>query len=184
MTEFVQIGSGAFYDTYATVEQADEYLDASATAASWRALTDPDDKARFLVTATRTLDRQNWLGEKTDAAQPLAWPRTGTGIDGVEDTVVPQAIINACIELAAALVDDTASVTSQNTEQSIQSLRAGSAAITFFRGAGGEPSRFPFNIMELIRDYLAGTSTSFGVISSGTDNESVTADDFGYSESL
>lgn len=184
MTEVVQIGSGTFYDTYATIEQADEYLLASATAASWRALTDPDDKARFLVTATRTLDRQNWLGEKTDPAQPLAWPRTGTGVAGVEDTVVPQAIINASIELAAALVDDTASVTSQNTEQTIQSLKAGSAAISYFRGAGGVPTRFPFNVMELIRDYLDGTSTSFGVISSGTDKESTTANEFGYSQSL
>lgn len=184
MTEQVQIDSGIVYDTYATIEQADEYLNASATATGWRALTSLDDKARYLVTATRTLDRQSWKGEKTDAAQPLAWPRTGTGVDGVEDDVVPQAIINASIELAAALVDDTASVTSQNNEQTIQSLKAGSAAITFFRGAGGEPTRFPFNVMELIMPYLASSGLAMGLVSTGTDLESVTANDYGYSQPL
>lgn len=184
MTEVVQIGSGLEYDTYATVAQADDYLNASVTATGWQALTSEDDKARYLVTATRTLDRQRWRGTKTDPAQPLEWPRTGTGVTGVEDDVVPQDIINASIELAAALVDDTASVTSQNNEQTIQSLKAGSAAITYFRGAGGEPTRFPFNIMELIGDYLAGTAGAVGVIASGTDGETVTSKDYGYSQSL
>jgi len=183
MTEQVQIDSGIVYDTYATIEQADEYLNASVTATGWRDLS-LDDRARYLVTATRTLDRECWLGEKTDSAQPLQWPRTGTGITGVEDDVVPQDIINASIELAAGLVADTAPITSQNNEQTIQSLKAGSAAITFFRGAGGEPSRFSYNIMSLIRKYLCGTGVSVGVVSSGTDLESTTADDFGYSEPL
>lgn len=181
MTQTVQIGSGDFYDVYANVDDADTYLAGSATAASWRALTDPDDKARFLVTATRTLDRQCWKGTKTDSAQPLAWPRSGTGVDGVEDDVVPQAIINASIELAAGLVDDTAVVTSQNTESAIQSLKAGSAAITFFRGTGGTASRFSFNIMELIKPYACDTAIGVGVRSSGTDRESVTGNDYGYS---
>ncbi len=184
MTEQVQIESGEFYYTYATIDQANLYLNASATATGWQALTSDVDKARYLVTATRTLDRQRWRGTKTDPVQPLAWPRTGTGITGVEDDVVPQPIIDASIEYAAALVEDTASVTSQNNEQTVASLKAGSAAISFFRGAGGEPTRFPFNIMELIGDYLAGSSGAVGVIASGTDGESVTNKDYGYSQSL
>lgn len=184
MTEVVQIGSGNVFDTYATVSQADDYLLGSVTADSWRALATDEDKARYLVSATRSLDRQRWLGEKTESTQPLAWPRTGTGVDGVEDDVVPQDIINASIELAASLVDDSAPLTSQNNEQTTQSLKAGSAAITFFRGAGGEPSRYPFNIMELIRDYLAATTSVAGVVASGTSCESVTEEDFGYSEPL
>lgn len=186
MTEVVQIGSGNEYHTYATVAQADDYLLASVNGTSWRALETEEEKARFLVSATRILDQQPWLGEKTEEDQPLAWPRTGTGVTGVEDDVVPQDIINASIELAAALVDNAAIATQQSTEQGIQSLKAGSAAITYFRGANGTPARFPHNIMEMIRKYLDGYNTTLagGVFSSGTSAETVTGDDFGYAESL
>lgn len=186
MTEQVQIGSGNVFDTYATVSQADDYLIASATATAWRALTSEEEKARFLVSATRLFETQRWKGSKTDPAQPLAWPRTGTGISGVEDDVVPQPIINASIELAAALVDNTDITTQQTTEQTIQNLKAGSTSITFFRGAGGSPTRFPFNVMELIRDYLDGYGTTLdgGVVSSGTSKESISGNDYGYSEPL
>ncbi len=186
MTEVVQIGSGQEYDTYATVQQADEYLAASVTADSWRAITDADVKARYLVSATRLLDTQPWAGSKTDPDQPLAWPRSNTGVDGVEDDVVPADIVNASIELAAALVDNVDIATQQSTAQGIQSLRAGSAAITFFRGANGVPARFPNNIMELIRKYLEGYSSLAlgGVGTTGTGNKTVTENDFGYSEPL
>lgn len=186
MTEIVQIGSGNEFHTYATVAQADDYLLASVTATSWRALTSEDDKARYLISATRLFEGQPWVGSKTDPAQPLAWPRTSTGITGVEDDVVPQDIINASIELAAALVDNVDIATQQNTEQGIASLKAGSAAITYFRGAGGEPTRFPFNIMEMIRQYLDGFNTTLagGIATSGTDLCSSTNKSYGYAEPL
>lgn len=184
MTESVIIGSGNVYDTYATVSQAHDYLLGSVNAATWRDLSD-EEKARTLVSATRSLDAQRWKGTKTVSTQPLAWPRTGTGVTGVEDAAVPNNIINASIELAAALADDAAINTQQNNEQRIQSLKAGSAAITFFRGAGGDPTKYPANVMELIRDYLQGFGTNLGgVISSGTSAETVSDDDFGYSEPL
>lgn len=172
------------YNSYATVETADDYLDAAFHADAWRALTDSDKKAMALVTATRTLDRQRWKGEKTDEDQPLAWPRTGTGVEGVEDDVIPQNIIDACIEMALALVQGSDFQDVQNTSQKIQTMKAGSVSLTFFRGADGTPVRFPQIIQELLRDYLEGLSSSLGTSSSGTDGKTISNNDYGYSNPL
>lgn len=167
------------FAVYADVADADLYLSAALHAANWRAATD-ETKAMALVTATRILDRQRWKGDKTDDDQPLSWPRKSTGLAGVEDDVIPQAIIDASIEIASALVDGTDIQNEQNTSQKIQSLRAGSVALTFFRGAEGTANRFPLIVQELLSLYLIGGSGSFGgVITSGTDGESVTRNDFG-----
>ena len=39
------------------------------------------------------------------SGQVLQWPRTGTGVDGVDDTMVPTDFVNGSIELALSLVD-------------------------------------------------------------------------------
>jgi hypothetical protein len=51
------------FNSYATVAEADEYLDGSVRALSWSAL-DPDTKARALITATRLIDKQCLIGTK------------------------------------------------------------------------------------------------------------------------
>lgn len=173
---------GEEYPVYADVEQADEYLNAALHATDvWPALDD-DTKARALVTATRVLDRQRWRGVVYTSSPPqlLAWPRMNTGIVGVIDTVVPDAIGYATIELALALVSGTDAQGEQNTSQKIQSLRAGSVSLTFFRGAEGEPYRFPLIVQELLWDYLLGVGVGIGgTRSTGTDGVSVTHEDFG-----
>jgi hypothetical protein len=63
----------------------------------WDALT-ADQQFAYLVTATTMVDRLRYVGEKADSAQVLAFPRAG-------QTVVPQGIIEAVIELAMALAD-------------------------------------------------------------------------------
>jgi hypothetical protein len=173
---------GVDYEVYEDTDAIDEYLNAAAHGASWRDLTDDDEKGRYAVTASRLLDRQLWKGDATGlSGQTLAWPRTGTGVTGVEDDVIPDPIYSAYFELCLALVDGSTVQTDQNTAQKAQSLSAGSVSITYFRGAEGDPLRFPLIVQELLNPYLAGTGQSLGgALASGTDGFSVTDNDFGF----
>jgi hypothetical protein len=175
---------GNDYDAYADQEEADLYLAASLSADSWRAAED-DVKGMALVTATRLLDRQSWVGEKNVSNQTLAWPRKDTGVEGVADAVIPQDIINGTIELASALIDGSEAQTAQTTAQTIQSLRAGSVSISYFRGAEGVALRFPLPVQEYLGKYLTGKGSQLvGAISSGTDGCTVTGDRLGYVRGL
>lgn len=173
---------GIDYEVYEDLDAVDEYLGGAAHAGNWRALTDDDVRGRYAVTATRILERQIWKGTATGlSGQTLAWPRSGTGVTGVEDTVIPDGVLNAYYELCSALTDGSELQNEQNTAQKVQSLSAGSVSITYFRGAEGEPLRFPLIVQELLNPYLAGTGTSVaGAITTGTDGCSVTGNDFGF----
>jgi DnaT-like ssDNA binding protein len=186
-TETVQINSLA-YDTYASVEQGDEYLAANFLATAWFDLTE-DQKAQLLVTATRLFNRQCWLGEKTEADQPLQWPRTNTGIEGVVDNEVPTNIINGSIEMAFAILDGNEAINnSQPGAQKLRSIGAGSVNLSWFRGAEGVRARFdrfPLPVQELIGRYLCSSMRITPLTITGTSGGfSVTDDDLGYNEGI
>ena len=155
--------TGASGNSYATVATANTYLDDSIRAGlSWKAV-DNDTKARALITATRLLDKQCFIGSKTETSQTLEWPRTGaTDADGnaVADDTVPTGIINGCIELAYELSQDSELETSKNTGSNDKRYRAGSVEIEYFRPGGvlgtDGITRFPVVVMEWIREYLCG----------------------------
>jgi hypothetical protein len=154
------------YDTYADIADADEYLAADFGASLWRAELDDDQKARAEVTSTRILNRLIWAGDKTDPDQPLAWPRTGTGISGVDDDEIPQPIIDASIVLAKLIhagqnIDDQAS-----TDSGVKRQKAGSVEIEYFLPTT-DPQRLPVSVMELIGLYLSGLVGLGGAIASG-----------------
>lgn len=178
---FLDFGAITTYQSFLEVE---EYLAGTFQADAWRA-ADDDTKNRAIVTACRLLDRQKWKGSKNDTDNTLEWPRADTGVAGVEDDVIPDKFLWAVSELASALVDGSDVQDTQNQAQKIQSLRAGSVAITYFRGAEGQPLRFPLIVWELIRDFLLGTGNSISpVLSAGTDRETVSGTDFGFSRGL
>lgn len=83
--------------SYATVSEAQLYFDERLHTEAW---DDSDDTTRnkALSQATRIIDRLNFLGDKTDSAQTLQFPRDG-------DTTVPDDIKHATSELALALLD-------------------------------------------------------------------------------
>lgn len=183
MTEVVTINSNPF-DTYATVDQADLYLSANFSITVWPTLS-VDQKAQLIVTATRIIDRQCWLGTRTDDAQPLEWPRKGTGVDGVVDTDVPIGIINGSIELASAIAEGSSAETNPTPGvQAIQSLKAGSVNISYFRGAEGvlQYDRFPLPVQELVGKYSCGSAPigNGGAVATGTGGKSETKKKFGY----
>lgn len=183
MTELM-IGS-TNYPVYEDLTYVEEYLAAASHAANYRAETDDTVKTRWAVTATRILDRQTWKGSKADDDQALAWPRTSTGVDGVEDDTIPNDILYAYCEIISALADGSDLQTTQNQSQKIQSMGAGPAKLSYFRGAEGTPTRWPQIIQELLRSYLSSPSSSLdSASSSGTDTDSVTANTYDYDSAL
>jgi Putative DnaT-like ssDNA binding protein len=174
----VDLDSGT-YSVYADIEDAEEYLGAASHATEWEDV-DEDDQAKYLVSATRMLDRQIWPGDKAVSDQPLAWPRISTGIDGVVADTIPTNIINACMELANALQQGY-DQNQQTTAERVRSMTAGSVSITNFRGVD-TPTRFPLIVQELIAPYL-GASSGTGLVSqaNGVDEETIFPVDLGYS---
>ena len=164
----IDIGADS-YLAYADVEDADTYLGAAFHAGTDWSGASETSKGQALVTATRILDRQRWA----DAYDTQA-----------EREVVGD-IVNASIEMALSLIQGSDVQTAQSTGQALQSIRAGSVALTYFRGAEGKPHRFPTIVNELLRDYLAGADFSIGMTATGADGPpSTTADDFGHTEGL
>jgi hypothetical protein len=163
--ESITIGSSTFA-VYANVAAADAYAAGAAHADAWRALTDADAKGRYLVTATRVLDRQSWLEAYNTQALRFA----------------EENIISGCIELALALADGS-EAQNATTTQTIKSLKAGPTTIEYFRGAELE-LRFPLIVQELIGRYLAGADVSIGGFSSGTDACSQSDIDLGFDGGL
>lgn len=170
---------GQHYDTYADVASADIYLAADPNGTTWAGLDD-DQKGRYLVQATRVLNAQRWKGQRVDPDQPLAWPRSG--ISGVDDEGVPQAIFDASIELAnlGALGTDIVNFTSTFSVQ--KRLKAGSVEIENFRSFD-TVYPLPQAVWRLIAPYIGGTDdgTNGGVRGFGTCGRSITHDDLHHS---
>lgn len=106
---------------YATLEEAQDYFGTRLHSASWDTFT-PSDRNAALITATRQIDRLNFVGEKHLAfvhrqslddcitpeqekeiaeaglAQELQFPRGS-------DEVIPEDIKFACMEIAFELIN-------------------------------------------------------------------------------
>lgn len=170
------------FTVYADVDEADAYLDGASHADAWRAITDDDAKARYLVTATRTLNRQNWKGDKVEITQPLAFPRVNmdvTPAPAVDENGIPVDIVSASIELALALAEGSDVQNQSSTVERVRSISAGSVSITNFRGVD-DPTRFPQIVQELIQPFLGGSLGTFAGKATGVDTETVFPAELGF----
>jgi hypothetical protein len=82
---------------YLTIAEAQTYFDGRLNTEVWDDATE-DDQTKSLTMATKTLDRLNYLGTKTDANQDNQFPR-------FQDATIPQDIKDACAEIALAFLD-------------------------------------------------------------------------------
>lgn len=167
--------SGTSYDIYGTKVLATAYMAARIGAEAWTTATAANrDKA--LVSATRWLDRQNWQGQKTVAAQPLEFPRTGlTDKDGnaVASDVPPVLVEEASYEMALAILADASVQANITTGSNTKRVKAGSAEVEFFRATDG--TKLPSIAQELAGVFLDGGARSAGC-AKGTDGESTFTD--------
>jgi hypothetical protein len=168
--------NGVDYDVYADLPTAQAYLAAQITATAWNA-ADPTTQSQALVSMTRTLDRQLWQGAQTDGYETHAWPRTGLYYpDGtpVDPESVPLALVDACCEGAAQLVDGSTLQDVANTFNYDKVIKAGSVSVEKFRQVDDAP-RFPQVVQELIGFWLGGDSSNIpvGARSTGTGGRSI-----------
>jgi hypothetical protein len=135
--------NGIEYPTYATVKEADDYFNAFF-GSNWTCI-DEVDKAKLLVSATRTIDAQEWRGVKKDDTQELSFPRLINKVETDE-----RLLLKACCEEALA-VNKSGTSSTVNTE-GIQSVTVQDTTITFRTNA--EEKAFKSNIAEdILRPY-------------------------------
>ena len=168
-------------NTYITVAAAGTYFALAIHASAWSSASNTE-KEQSLATATRSLDRQKWLGDKYEDAptQLLEFPRSGLidkNGDAVDETTVPQEILDATCEYALGLLNNPALQNDSNTDSNIKKLVAGSAEIEYIRGTSGP--RFPTILNELIGIWLTSAFNYSGPFISGADNETSFSGDFG-----
>lgn len=157
--ETITISSEDFL-SYASVAEADVYFIPVTTeaATAFKAL-DEAGKGSALVQATRMLDSLRWRSDYDTQAKR-------------EDVV---QIVNACMELAAALSEDAE--TGQTNDAEIKRLKAGPVEIENFRSdaRAGSNSLFrqlPFFIRQMLVPYVGGSTVVSGSYSYGTSGES------------
>lgn len=147
----ITLGSATYF-SYISHADAVEYLAADTGAALWRA-AEEDDQRRALITAARILDRQGWLGEKTDPDQANAWPRSG--ISDVDEAEIPQAIIDANALLAAAIIAGF-DQNSQTTATKEKRVKADTVEVEYFRPDDTMAIPLPLPVWQLVSIYLGG----------------------------
>ena len=132
--------------SYCTIEYADEYFKNRLHAESWSG-ADSETKEKALKQATRAIDRQLLRGRKTNPEQELAFPR-------YPDTEVPEAVKEACCEVALALLERGNNQRRKLQQEGVQSFTLGNMSETYAAGAGrGLLSQ---EAKELLRPWLIG----------------------------
>ena len=167
--------SGNDFDIYGEAADADIYFLARVGAGVWDTAS-VEDRAKAQVSATRWLDRQNWVGQRTVLAQALEFPRTGlVDKDGndVGSVSVPVLVEEASYELALLVLTDASVQANATTGSNTRRVKAGSAEVEFFRPTDG--TKLPTIAFEMIGLWLGGTG-GLGATASGCDETSTFAD--------
>lgn len=144
MSKQVEIND-QLYDTYATVEDADNYF-AASYGSEW-ANVGAIQKPQLLVSATRLIDRQDYQGIKVDENQPLKFPRLISGVE-TDDKL----LMETCCELALNIYSDGGKDVDISN---IKSASLGDSSISF-RDSSKIESEEDLLIEEFLSDYLIG----------------------------
>lgn len=156
-------------DTLIDLDEADIYFDARLRSATWKAASD-DDKEAALRMASAMLSEERFVGWRTDAEQPLAWPRDAVSrpdadvrADFIAGMItspaffpngsIPPTIRHACAELAFALLredltDDRALRASAATSRQVGDLKISYGTVQ------NDRSHLPAIVQRLIAPFL------------------------------
>lgn len=167
---------GTAVEIYGDETGARVYLAGAIHGTVWGTTSVPQQQ-RALVTATRLLDRQNWLGQPTQpidktvpqplGTQALQWPRAGvTSRNGVtiDDTLIPGDVIDAAYEIALDLIDAASTIQTQNdgtdlkietTKQRVGPIQT-ERSIERFEAGGQNRARLPLIVRELLAPFIGG----------------------------
>lgn len=144
MTKTITISEKVF-NTYATVDEADEYFLAKF-GSEWSDIGETQ-KPQLLITATRFIETKNYLGEVVDEDQELKFPRL------ISDEETSEEILtNACCEIAESIYRNNG----LNADISnISSVSMADSSISFRNNATveSEPEQMLYTFL---KDYMPG----------------------------
>lgn len=133
------------YNTYATVEEADNYF-AAKFGSQWSNIGE-NQKAQLLVTATRLIDKKDYRGVKADKDQPLQFPRI------IEEGMTSdELLLETCCELAENIYNDGGT---DKDISNIKSVSMGDSSITF-KESDSTLTDDDLLIEKYLGDYLLG----------------------------
>ena len=133
-------------NSYIDIDGADEYCAGRLHAESWEQ-ADDSTKEKALKQATREIDRQPLTGRKATDTQALAFPR-------YPDAEIPEAVKEACCEVALALLERGNSQRRKLQQEGVQSFTLGNMSETYITGAG--KGLLCQEAKELLRTWLLG----------------------------
>lgn len=145
--------NGVTYNSYVSVEEADQYLNVKY-GSNWSTYNE-DKKAKLLVNATREIDKRDYQGIKVHEEQPLKFPRLIAGVE-TDENLVKQA----CIELADGMAVVLGAGSSSANLQAIKSMKVGDTDITFKDDAVlQDPATVASSVIDdLLKPYLKGNA--------------------------
>ena len=132
--------------SYCTIEYANEYFAGRLHAEVWEQ-ADESTKEKALRQATRAIDRQPLTGRKATDTQALAFPR-------YPDAEIPEAVKEACCEVALALLERGNSQRRKLQQEGVQSFTLGNMSESYAAGAG--KGLLSQEAKELLRPWLLG----------------------------
>lgn len=110
-----------YKNSYVTLEEADKYFEEKLGADFWAEL-DETAKEKALITASRQIDIQPFLGRKADPKQEMSFPRI---IRGKKYEVLYRVKAAVCEQVFGLFSDD------YEKNPNVKSVSLGSASITF-----------------------------------------------------
>lgn len=110
-----------YKNSYVTIDEADKYFNEKLNADFWSNL-DETQKEKALVTSSRQIDIQPFLGRKADSHQDMSFPRI---IRGKKYDVLFRIKAAVCEQACSLLTDNFAK------SSNVKSVSLGSASITF-----------------------------------------------------
>jgi hypothetical protein len=158
-------------ESYASVSDASAYHLARGNS-TWGVLTTAqmEEALRRATDYMLQTYRALWKGYRKDASQSLDWPRSFVYLEPfvvggvgeypylVADTVVPDEVERACIELA---IRAAAGELSPDLERAEQSVRVGEIAVTYDKNSSESPRYRAVDAM--LSPFLKGTAMNMKV---------------------
>jgi len=105
------LGGSATANSYLSVAEADAIAATMLGTLKWLdPATTTAQKENALIQATQNLDTLGWVGSRTSATQPLAWPRKDAkcGEKDYASTVIPREVELSTFDLAEGLLNNPA----------------------------------------------------------------------------
>ena len=154
--------SGAASNSFVTRAEANTYFGDRSYVAEWTAATDAAKDAA-LVTASRRVDEEQFVGGRTTLTQALQWPRHDTYTDdGVayDSAAIPARVKEAVFMCALEILKTD--FLQQNYLANYSFLQSGTVSFKQFQP--GTSGRLPDAVQRLLRGLILGYGGSLRIV--------------------